>query len=230
MELMTEKMIVAPGSCFSELAGNSWKALKGKWGITIGTLLVAVLIQGAANQVPIAGLFASYFLSPLGAGVILFILRIIRNEQPQDLTVIFEPFNQYWRYVWACVRVGFFVFLWMLLLIIPGIIASLRYSMVYYIMVDNPQLSAKEAMEESSAIMYGHKWQYFGYSLLFCLIIIAGVFCTFGIGLFWLIPWSASFTAHFYESIRRRPVLLDDLPEIETALESESPRDDPPAE
>lgn len=226
---MSQTEIIAPGSTFSQLAGNSWNALKGKWGITIGTFLIAVAIQSAASQVPVLGpLTAAYLLSPLNAGIALFILRIIRNEQPQEIGVIFEPFSQYWRYVWVCVRVAVFVFLWTLLLIIPGIIAAMRYSMVYYIMLDDPQLSAKEAMEESSAIMYGHKWQYFGYYLLFCLILVFGTFCTFGIGLIWLIPWSASFMAHFYESIRRPSAAV--LPELETAPESAPPREDSPAE
>ena len=76
--------------------------------------------------------------------------------------------------------------------------------------------------------MYGHKWQFFGYSLLFSLISFFGVLCTLGIGLFWLIPWAGSFMASFYESVRRRPEMpADAAPEAVSG--SEPPRDDPQA-
>ena len=210
---MSEQMVIAQGSTFSELAKNSWNALKGKWGITIGSLFIAVCIQAAAQYIPVLGLFSGWLLFPLTAGCMLFMLRVIRNEQPLEVGIIFNPFSQYLRYVWANIRMGIFIFLWMLLLIIPGIIAGIRYSMTVYIMLDNPQYTAKEAMTESSAVMYGHKWQFFGYSLLFSLIFFFGTLCTLGIGLFWLIPWSASFMASFYDSVRRPATVISDDPE-----------------
>lgn len=209
---MNEQMVIAQGSSFSELAKSSWNALKGKWGITIGALFIAVCIQTAAQYIPVAGWFSGWLLFPLTAGCMLFMLRVIRNEQPLEVGIIFDPFSQYWRYVWVNLRMLIFVILWTLLLVVPGIIAGIRYSMTVYIMLDNPECSAKIAMTESSAIMYGHKWQFFGYSLLFCLILFFGTLCTLGIGLFWLIPWSASFTASFYESVRRPAITISDDP------------------
>ena len=230
MVLMTESRIVAPGSCFSELAKNSWKALNGKWGITIGSLFIAFCILAAAQHIPILGLFSGILLFPLNVGTLLLMLRVVRDEQPLDIGIIFQPFNQYLRYIWAYIRIFIFCLLWTLLLIIPGIIAGIRYSMTIYIMLDDPQCSVKDAMTESSAIMYGHKWQFFGYSILLSLIIFFGILCTLGIGLFWIAPWAGSFMASFYESIRRGPAMPDDLPELETAPESESLHDEAPAE
>ena len=230
MVIVSEQMVNAQGSCFSELAKNSWKALKGKWGITIGTLFIAFCIQAAAQYIPVIGLFSGILLFPLNVGTLLLMLRVVRDEQPLDIGTIFQPFDQYLRYIWAYIRLFIFCLLWTLLLIIPGIIAGIRYSMTIYIMLDDPQCSVKDAMTESSAIMYGHKWQFFGYSILLSLIFFFGILCTLGIGLFWLAPWAGSFMASFYESIRRRPVLLDELPELETVPESEPPRDDPQAD
>lgn len=213
MEIMTEKMIVAPGSCFSELAGISWKALKGKWLITIGVFLCGIFIQAVAGYIPVLGIFSGLLLFPLNVGTMLFMLRVVRNEQPLDIGTIFQPFSQYLRYIWADIRMGFFIFLWTLLLIIPGIIAGIRYSMTIYIMLDDPQCSVKDAMAESSDIMYGHKWQFFGYSILFSLIFFFGVLCTLGIGLFWLIPWATGFMAAFYDSVRRPVIVISADPE-----------------
>ncbi len=56
-----------------------------------------------------------------------------------------------------------FTFLWSLLLVIPGIIASYRYYMTPFILVENPGMTAREAIRESKELMKGNKWR------LFCL-------------------------------------------------------------
>lgn len=78
--------------------------------------------------------------------------------------------------------------LWTLLLIIPGIIGSYSYAMTDYILAENPELSAKEAIARSKAMMEGNRWR------LFCLEIsfIGGAILsllTLGIGSLWLIPY-----------------------------------------
>ena len=98
-------------------------------------------------------------------------------------------------------------------LTIPPVIAGLRYGMTIYIMIDRPEYSAKDAMDESAAIMYGRKGQYFGYGLLIGLIAIPVTVFTLGIGLFWFIPWAGVFTALFYESILGHET-IPEVPEI----------------
>lgn len=58
---------------------------------------------------------------------------------------------------------GLFTFLWSLLLVIPGIIASYRYYMTPFILCENPDMTALEAINESKRLMKGNKWR------LFCL-------------------------------------------------------------
>lgn len=58
---------------------------------------------------------------------------------------------------------GLFVLLWSLLLVIPGIIASYRYSMTPFILCERPDMTAREAINESKELMKGNKWR------LFCL-------------------------------------------------------------
>ena len=198
---MSSCEIVSPGSCFSDLAKQSWNALKGNWLISIGAFFILLAIQYVTNYIPFSGLL----LSPLQVGILLFMLHVVRKDCGPDIAQLFEPFNQYWRYVWGYLRVVIFVFLWALLLIIPGIIAGYRYAMTFYIMLDNPQCTAKEAMTESCEIMFGHKLQLFGYGLLIGLIFLVVTVCTLGIGLIWLIPWAGAFNAAFYDSVRRRP-------------------------
>lgn len=201
---MGNREIVSQGSCFSTLSAQAWNALKGRWLISIGAILITTGIQSAANTFPGMAFLSGWLLAPLNAGLTLFFLHLIRKDRLPDIGQLFEPFNQYWRYVWASLRMFIFVFLWSLLLIIPGIVAAFRYSMTLYIMLDDPRLTPKEAMEESCAVMYGHKWQLFCYGFLIDLIFLLVVLCTLGIGLFWFIPWAIAFHAAFYDSVRRR--------------------------
>ncbi|MBE6394422.1 MAG: DUF975 family protein [Lentisphaerae bacterium] len=201
------KEIISPGSSFSELSKLSWNSLKGKRWFALGISLFSVVIYYSAQNIPKIGWLTGYLLAPLTAGTALFWLKIIRNEQ-LGWNVIFTPFNQYLRFVWANLRVLIFTILWGLLLIIPGIIAGYRYSMTFFVMLDNPECSVKEAMTESSQIMYGHKMQLFGYGILLGLITLGATVITLGVALFWLLPWLGTFYAAFYDSIRRQPEII----------------------
>jgi len=79
-----------------------------------------------------------------------------------------------------------FTFLWILLLIIPGIIKSYAYSMSYYIRMDK-KLSPNECITESRRIMNGHKWELFclRFSYIGWFILCA---LTLGILSLWVIP------------------------------------------
>ena len=71
------------------------------------------------------------------------------------------------RILWLYVLIGVRVFLWTLLLIIPGIIAAIRYSMAPYYLADDPDLTAKEALEKSKEAMQGMKLSYLMLQLSF---------------------------------------------------------------
>jgi|GEM_PF-1399360 len=214
--------------CFSAILEHAWKSMKGKWLSAIGVQLIAMAIQGAVGFIPVLQMLSGFLLFPLTVGLMGFFLRAVRGGQPM-LDNLFEPFQQYFRYLWAYLRLAIFVFLWFLLLIIPGIIAAYRYSMTLFIMLDNPSCSVKDAMTESGRIMKGHKLQWFGYSLLFGLIFLAVTLLTLGIGLIWLIPLSWAFQAAFYESIRSRDDQGEEsaepamLPEGEASGEGSNP-------
>lgn len=93
-----------------------------------------------------------------------------------------------------------FIFLWSLLLIIPGIVAMYSYSMTPYVMNDHPELNSLDAITYSKNLMRGHRWR------LFCLhvsFIGWGILCafSFGIGYLWLIPYAEAANAAFYREI-----------------------------
>ena len=73
------------------------------------------------------------------------------------------------RALWLYVLMGVKVFLWSLLLIVPGVIAALRYSMAPYYMAEDPALSAGEAIQKSKETMDGLKASFFLLQLSFLL-------------------------------------------------------------
>ena len=54
-----------------------------------------------------------------------------------------------------------FTVLWGLLFIIPGIIKAYEYSMIPYLLSENPDMDMQQAFDESRRMTYGQKWQIF---------------------------------------------------------------------
>lgn len=116
--------------------------------------------------------------------------------------------------VWLNVRIFLQTFLWSLLFIVPGVIASIRYSMAPYFMAEDPTLTVSEAIRRSNEAMKGRKGNYFalvlsfiGWSLLISLVqgmlagmavvsIVAGLFLSVALNVY----INAS-TAAFYHGV-----------------------------
>lgn len=110
-------------------------------------------------------------------------------------------FGNYWHHVWGMFLNRFFVFLWSLLLFVPGIIKTLSYAMTNYILVDKPELSANEAINLSKDMMYGHKFDLFYLYLSFAGWFILCLF-TLGIGFLWLYPYAQAAQVSFYLDVK----------------------------
>ena len=93
-----------------------------------------------------------------------------------------------------------FTFLWSLLFVIPGIIKGISYSQSYFILAENPDMTASEALNESKRIMDGHKWEYFVLQLSFLGWTILASF-TFGILFIWLVPYMECTLVNYYHKL-----------------------------
>ena len=180
------------------------KSLKDKWGLAIGTFVVYMLIIGAIQTTteffPLVGLLLLAICGPMALGIAIFSINISRNQDAR-LEQIFQGFNNFNTSLGAYLLMLLFTFLWTLLLIIPGIIAVLSYSMTFYILADDNSIGAMEAIDKSKKMMDGYKWKYFclglrfiGWSLL-CIL-------TLGIGFLWLLPYMQVSMVKFYDDIK----------------------------
>ena len=73
--------------------------------------------------------------------------------------------------------------------------------MTPFILVDNPELSANEAINLSKKMMKGHKFDLFWLELSFIGWILLGLL-TLGIGYFWLMPYMYTSIAGFYQDVK----------------------------
>ena len=129
-----------------------------------------------------------------------FFLKVARDEEV-TYKELFSKTKMFWRCIGISILIGLFTALWTFLLIIPGIIASINYSMAYFIALDNPELGAMDVLRKSKEIMDGHKMDFFILILSFLGWAVIGIF-TFGLLYLWLIPYMQVTIANFYDEIK----------------------------
>lgn len=160
--------------------------------------IVSVPVTTSFNG--LGGLLSFILMGPVTLGVSGYFLKLIRKEGP-IIEDIFKGFRFFVKTFVLNLLITVFTILWTLLLIIPGIIASFRYSMAYYIMMDNPELSAFEALSESKRMMVGFKFQLFLLAFSFLGWFLLGV-VTLGIAFLWVNPYYETAKANFYQDLK----------------------------
>lgn len=176
------------------------ESLVGKWGLAIGTFVVYTLITGALGAFREFGLLSLLIAGPMALGAAMFSLSLSRGKDAR-LEQIFEGFRLYSTALVTYLLMLLYILLWLLLLIIPGIIRALGYSMVFYILADNPALKPQEILQKSMQMMDGYKTKMFYLCLRFFLLAILCIL-TLGIGFLWLIPYVNITMAKFYDDIK----------------------------
>ena len=91
--------------------------------------------------------------------------------------------------------------LWLLLLIVPGVIKAYEYSMIPYLLAENPNLSADEAFSLSKQMTTEQKMDLFVLDLSFLGWIILGLICC-GIGILFVLPYPEATRAEVYLNLK----------------------------
>ncbi|MBQ9748911.1 MAG: DUF975 family protein [Clostridia bacterium] len=183
----------------SQLKQNAKAMLKGNWGLAIGIVLLnAVLVGVVGNIVP--GIGALILTGPLTFGLTLAFLTLARTGK-MYFEHLFKGFENFGTTCIAGILQNVFIALWTLLLVIPGIVKSYSYALTYYLINDNPNLSANDAITESRKMMDGHKLDLFVLDLSFIGWYFLSAF-TFGILLIYVVPYHHAAKASFYEDLK----------------------------
>ncbi len=206
------------------------EALKGKWkpaiiaGLIAGILGANILYQGYYGssasstsegnlsdfsiQVILSALVMIVVVSALcilvgsivGLGYAKFNLALFENEKV-DFKMIFSERSRYKECFKLFLLQFIFVGVGGLFFVIPGIIAFYANIMGAYIMLENPELTAREALAKSREMMKGNKWRLFCLSFSFIgWDILAAL--TLGIGHLFLCPYVEAANAAFYRELK----------------------------
>lgn len=186
-----------------EIRRTALSRLEGNWSIAIAAHLFISIIYCVFN---IGHILIYPLLTP---GLALFCLKIVRQEKP-DIIDLFKNYRSYLNVLVAYLVEVVIVFLGLLLFIVPGIIFAYKYSQIYYIFIDNPEISALNALKKSSAMMKGAKWRLFCLHLSFIGWILLCII-TFGLALIWIGPYLSISNAVFYENLKEENKIKDDF-------------------
>ncbi len=171
-------------------------SLSGNWGTAIGVLLIGCILVGVLSTTGIGGLFTGL----ITFGFCAAFLAVIRTKT-MKIENLFECTKNFGTVFVASLLQSIYLFLWTLLFWIPGIVKSYSYAMTNYILIDNPNMTANEAITESRKMMDGHKFDLFILDLSFLGWYILSCF-TFGILLLYVDPYHMATRAAFYEDLR----------------------------
>ena len=192
-----------------EIRKAAREALAGNWVNTIVAVIIYMGIISVLTPIPGIGYIAIIAITgPLFYGFLLFFVKLVRKKNT-DFNFIFKAFNfsgpnlgLFGRSFGLYWLINLYVFLWSLLLIIPGIIAAYGYSMAFFLFIDNPEIGISEALNKSKEMMYGYKGKLFVLTLSFigwwflCIL-------SLGIGFFWLKPYMMTSLVLFYEDLKK---------------------------
>ena len=175
--------------------------LVGKWGklalVWLILYAIDIVISSLTNWSFILTLIIA---GPFTLGIYNIFLKIWRKEDFK-IEEMFNGFKDFGRSLGTYLLMTLYILLWSILLIVPGIIAAISYSMTFFILAENPNIKAADALRLSKQMMYGHKTQYFMLMLSFIGWFLLSIL-TFGIGLLFLYSYITMASTIFYQQIK----------------------------
>jgi uncharacterized membrane protein len=160
---------------------------------------LSAAISGAAIGGVLLGWVLALGLSVVEVGYTKICLNATDGKMVQ-IADMFSTLRQFGRWLIAALLILVKVMLWSLLFFIPGIIAALNYSQTYFIMLDDPDIGAMEAINQSITLMRGHKAEYFVLMLSFILWEML-VSVTLGIAALYVGPYYQLTLAEYYREL-----------------------------
>ncbi len=192
----------------AEIKAQAKEQLRGKVGMFFLITLIVYAISFALAFIPVVGVIATYIvMPPLSVGMVMIYLDVTYGDNVEVAT-LFKGFNMMGKSIALFLLILLFTMLWSMLFVIPGIIKGYSYSMAFYILAENPDMTAREALNESKAIMAGHKMDFFVLQLSFILwALLTAV--TFGIASIYVMPYQQLTFTNFYHNIKRQPAAAE---------------------
>jgi uncharacterized membrane protein len=185
--------------------------------------LNAILAQsGLMNLLSLMGLaYTVFVVFPIAIGISRFFVH--NHFGVTQIETTFSGFKRnYLNGAGALLVTNLFIVLWSLLFIIPGIVKILQYSMVSYILADNPSVPGSRAREISRTMTNGEKGSILVLYLSFIGWYFLGALC-FGIGTLFVNPYFQATQAELYVFLRDRAIQTNQVSPAEFGLIAPAP-------
>jgi uncharacterized membrane protein len=200
-----------------EIKALARSAIGAQRGTSILIILLVTLISGAVGGIgtfvgliPVIGwlisIALSFLIMVLSVNVCGSFVRIYNGVA----TTVGDPFSKltvnFFRKLGGMYWMSLWIFLWSLLLIIPGIIKTYAYSMAPYILADCPNVTATDALKLSRRMTSGNKGKLFVLDLSF---IGWGLLSVLTFGILFIVyvgPYLNAATAGFYTELREQAI------------------------
>src|SRR3989344_1376667 len=184
-----------------------WETFKKRPWFLIGTILLYVVVVwvisfalGELTRVgPVGAIIATVANWTIGIlagmGLLSFMLKAHDNVAQAALADFWNP-HMFWQYLAASILMGLAIVAGLILLIVPGVIIALMFSLAPYLVIEH-KMGPIVALKESARMTKGYKWQLFLLALLTILISILGLLALI-VGLLVASPVIALAQVHAY--------------------------------
>lgn len=185
-----------------DLMQQARESLKGNWTLAVIGNAIYLILLFLVQGIPLIGWIGGLVIGgPLTLGWTIFFLNLVRRQEAQ-LAQLFDGFYRFVNAFLAYLLMILFIFLWSLLLLIPGIVAFLSYSMTFFILTDHPEMEGLVALRNSKVLMKGNRWKLFCLFWRFLGWFLLGVL-SLGIGFLWIVPYLQTALAQFYDDVKK---------------------------
>ncbi|MFQ3340511.1 MAG: putative membrane protein [Flavobacteriaceae bacterium] len=171
------------------------------WLLSIGVCVMCGLLLGVPSELNSYGEAVSFLLAgPLQLGLCIFFLNLANGIIPTFYHLL-DGFKPLLTILLAYTLVTLLTLVGFVFLVIPGFVVALGFSMTYYIIAENPEITFNEAMEKSWNLTHGFKMELFILNLRFIPWYILGLLC-FIVGVFAVVPWHNLTLSLYYQYLK----------------------------
>lgn len=139
-------------------------------------------------------------------------LKMSVNSEAVSFTDFTDGLTLWLKAIGAAIYTGVLIFLWSLLLIVPGIIKSFAYSLTPFLLVEYPEMGITRAVKLSKIITNGHKMDIFITQLSFLGWFLLEIL-TLGLLSFWVNPYYKMTMTNVYHAILKDAVIRNVISE-----------------